>query len=281
MKIVNEIIEMRKALDRERGKGETIGFVPTMGYFHQGHLELMRQARGECDVVVVSIYVNAAQFGPAEDFDSYPRDLKRDRAFASDVGVDYLFCPTDLEMYQSGYSTYVEVGEITERLCGPSRPSHFKGVTTVVAKLFNIIKPNKAYFGQKDAQQVAVIKRMVEDLNFDLEIVVGSTVREKNGLAMSSRNTYLSNPEKEEALVLYQSLNRAREMVNSGERTADRIKQEILKIIESKPQVNLEYLSICDNQTLEELKYIDGETLIALAAKVGKTRLIDNIVIRV
>jgi len=281
VKIVKEIKEIRQVLNKERAEGKIIGLVPTMGYFHHGHLELMKHARKECDIVVVSLYVNPAQFSPAEDYDSYPRDLGRDEALAEQEGVDYLFCPPDSEMYLLNHLTYVEVKGITEKLCGVSRPHHFRGVTTIVAKLFNVVKPDKAYFGQKDAQQVTVIKKMAEDLSFDLEIVTVPTVREKDGLAMSSRNCYLSDSERKEALVLSESLQLAQSLIDSGELAAARIKQEIREIIESKPQVHLEYLSVCDNKTLEELPQIRGEILIALAAKVGKARLIDNIVIKV
>ncbi|GFP43547.1 pantoate--beta-alanine ligase, partial [Candidatus Hakubella thermalkaliphila] len=211
MKVISTIKELRAELSKERQEGKTIGLIPTMGYFHQGHLELMRRAREECAVVVVSLYVNPTQFAPSEDFESYPRDFERDKRLAENVGVDYLFCPSNAEMYLPNHLTYVEVEKITNKLCGASRPHHFKGVTTVVAKLFNIVKPDKAYFGQKDAQQVVVIRKMVEDLNFDLEIVVVPTAREEDGLAMSSRNTYLSAVEREEALVLSKSLQHAKE----------------------------------------------------------------------
>ncbi|GFP35783.1 pantoate--beta-alanine ligase [Candidatus Hakubella thermalkaliphila] len=281
MKVISTIKELRAELSKERQEGKTIGLIPTMGYFHQGHLELMRRAREECAVVVVSLYVNPTQFAPSEDFESYPRDFERDKRLAENVGVDYLFCPSNAEMYLSDHLTYVEVEKITNKLCGASRPHHFKGVTTVVANLFNIVKPDKAYVGQKDAQQVVVIRKMVKDLNFDLEIVVVPTAREEDGLAMSSRNTYLSAVEREEALVLSKSLQHAKELIDSGERIAQKIKEEMQKLIKSKPHVNLEYISICDNKTLEELSRIEGETLIALAAKAGKARLIDNIVIRV
>ncbi|MBT9170880.1 MAG: Pantothenate synthetase [Actinobacteria bacterium] len=280
MKVISTIKELRAELSKERQEGKTIGLIPTMGYFHQGHLELMRRAREECAVVVVSLYVNPTQFAPSEDFESYPRDFERDKRLAENVGVDYLFCPSNAEMYLPNHLTYVEVEKITNKLCGASRPHHFKGVTTVVAKLFNIVKPDKAYVGQKDAQQVVVIKKMVKDLNFDLEIVVVPTAREEDGLAMSSRNTYLSAVEREEALVLSKSLQHAKELIDSGERIAQKIKEEMQKLIKSKPHVNLEYISICDHKTLEELSRIEGETLIALAAKAGKVRLIDNIVIR-
>jgi pantoate--beta-alanine ligase len=281
MKVIRTIKELRQELKKEQQAGRTIGLVPTMGYFHEGHLELMRRAREGCDVVVVSLYVNPTQFAPSEDFESYPRDLERDKRLAENVGVDYLFCPSNGEMYLSDHLTYVEVKKITKKLCGASRPHHFRGVTTIVAKLFNIVQPDRAYFGQKDAQQVAVIKKMVDDLNFDVKIVVVPTVREEDKLAMSSRNIHLSDSEREEALILSQSLEHARILIDSGERIAQKIKDEMQKLIKSKPQVNLEYISICNNKTLEELSRVQGETLIALAARVGKARLIDNIVIKV
>lgn len=281
MKVISTIKELQRELKKDRQTGKTIGLVPTMGYFHQGHLELMRRARQECDIVVVSLYVNPTQFAPSEDFESYPRDFERDKKLAQSKGVDYLFCPSSAEMYLPDHLTYVQVERITEKLCGASRPHHFKGVTTIVAKLFNIVNPTVAYFGQKDAQQVAVIKKMVDDLNFDLEIVAVPTVREEDGLAMSSRNSYLSEAERKEALVLSMSLQHAKKLVDSGERIADKIRDEMQGLIRSEPGVNLEYISICDNKTLEELSRVQGETLIALAAEVGKARLIDNIVIKV
>lgn len=280
MKVINTIKELRQELDKERRAGKTIGFVPTMGYFHQGHLALMQRAKRECDVAVASLYVNPIQFGPNEDLESYPRDFERDKRLAEDAGVDYLFWPSDEEMYSPRHLTSVEVESITERLCGASRPHHFRGVTTIVAKLFNIVKPDIAYFGQKDAQQVAVIKQMVDDLNFDVEIAVVPTIREADGLAMSSRNIYLSDAERQEALVLHSSLQHAQKMIDSGERIATVIKEEMQQLITARPLVDLEYISICDSKTLEELQQVQGEILIALAARVGKARLIDNIVIK-
>jgi len=280
MKVITTISDLHKALKQLRQTGKTVGLVPTMGYFHQGHLELMRQARMDCDVVVVSLYVNPTQFAPSEDLEAYPRDLERDRKLAESEDVDFLFHPSDEEMYPNNHLTFVEVQEMTNKLCGVSRPHHFKGVTTIVAKLFNIVQPERAYFGQKDAQQVAVIKRMVEELNFPLHIVVVPTVREEDGLAMSSRNTYLSEPEREEALVLAQSLERAKEMINKGCRIASEIKNEMQEMIEDKPLVDLEYISVCDNKELQEISFIEGEILIAVAARVGKARLIDNIMIK-
>jgi len=281
MKVISTIKQLRAELEKERQEAKTIGLVPTMGYFHDGHLELMRKARDECDVVVVSLYVNPTQFAPTEDFEDYPRDPKRDLQLAEDAGVDYLFRPSNEEMYLPEHLTFVEVEEMTKKLCGASRQHHFRGVTTIVAKLFNIAQPDRAYFGQKDSQQVAVIKKMVGDLNFNLDVVVVPTVREKDGLAMSSRNTYLSVTEREDAKVISESLQYAKKLIDSGERSAQTIRSEMAGLVRSKPLVNLEYISICDNETLEELSKVDAETLIALAAKVGKARLIDNIVIKV
>ncbi len=281
MEVVNRIDEIRFKLAVERERKKTIGLVPTMGCFHEGHLGLMKQARNECDCVVTSLYVNPTQFAPSEDFDAYPRDLQRDVALAERAGVDFLFCPEDIEIYGFDNLTYVEVEKLSGKLCGKSRPSHFRGVATIVAKLFNIVKPDKAYFGQKDAQQTVVIAKMVRDLNFDLEIRVVPTEREQDGLAMSSRNAYLSSSEREAALVLHQCLQSAKNLVESGELMAERVRDAMRQMISGEPQVELEYISICDNTTLEEVPWIEGEILIALAAQVGKARLIDNVVVRV
>lgn len=280
MEVVKTIAELRVKLEYHRRDGKSIGLVPTMGYFHEGHLSLMRRARGECDVVVVSLYVNPIQFGPKEDFKEYPRDFNKDRKLAEEEGVDFLFAPSDQEMYPNQQLAFVEVAKITEGLCGAHRPGHFKGVATVCAKLFNIVEPNKAYFGQKDAQQALVVKRMVEDLNFNLEIVIYPMVREEDGLAMSSRNTYLPPKEREQALVLYRSLKLAEDLVRRGERSSKLVKDKMRKIIGKESEVQLEYLSICNGKTLEEVDSLEGETLIALAARVGSTRLIDNIVVK-
>lgn len=252
-----------------------------MGYFHKGHLSLMRQARKECDLVVISIYVNPLQFGPKEDFKKYPRDMKRDKKTAQEAGVDYIFAPDDKEIYHSGYSTYVDVeGTLTSGLCGAFRPGHFKGVTTVCAKLFQIVQPDIAYFGQKDAQQAVVIKRMVEDLNMPLKIKVCPTIREKDGLAMSSRNVYLSAKQRKASLILSRSLFLAEKMIKKENvLEAKKIKGKIKQLMQSEPLVNLEYIAVCDILNLEEIAKIKDGTLIALAARLGKTRLIDNIII--
>ncbi|HDP69724.1 MAG TPA: pantoate--beta-alanine ligase [Actinobacteria bacterium] len=279
MKIITTIKEIREALKKERKKSKTIGFIPTMGCLHEGHLALMRRARKDCDVVVVSIFVNPTQFGPSEDFEAYPRDLKKDAEMAEEVGVDYIFAPAIKEMYPRECLTYVNIGKITEVLCGAHRPSHFRGVATVVSKLFNIVQPNFAYFGEKDYQQLMVIKRMAEDLNLDIRIVGILTVREEDGLAMSSRNKYLNPKERKAALVLSKSLKLAERMVKNGEKNLKTVKEAMTKLIEKEPLVDLEYLAICDSISLKDLLEIKGKVLVALAAKVGKTRLIDNIIL--
>ncbi len=280
METIKEITIFRKKLREHRLKNQTIGFVPTMGYFHEGHLELMRRARKENDIVVVSVFVNPIQFGPAEDFNRYPRDLKSDFNNASKIGVDYVFTPLANKIYPEGFKTYVEVEEISELLCGHYRPGHFRGVTTVVALLFNIVQPDRAYFGAKDYQQMIIIKRMVKDLHFDLEIVEVPTVREKDGLAMSSRNEYLSKEERQAALILSKSLSVAQNLFTKGEHQIDKIRAEMEKVISTEPKFRLEYLNFCQLDNLKELKIIDRPTLIAMAGYIGKTRLIDNTVIK-
>lgn len=271
---------MQRLAERLRVEGR-MGFVPTMGALHQGHLELVRVVRQMCDRVVVSIFVNPIQFGPKEDYRSYPRDLRQDLRLLKQVGVDVVFYPDAKEMYPQGYSTYVEVEGLTRFLCGRSRPGHFRGVTTVVAKLFNIVKPNLAVFGQKDAQQAFVIKRMVEDLNFDIEIVVVPTVREADGLAMSSRNVYLSPKEREQAPVLYRALKKAERLIAEGEHDVKTVKQAMARLIRNESDGRIDYIEIVDTRRLEPLKKIRGEVLIALAVYFSKARLIDNIIVRV
>lgn len=281
MKIINSPKEIQKYCNFLRIEGKTIGFVPTMGALHEGHLSLMRQARAENDVVIASIFVNPTQFGPNEDYSAYPRDLEGDSKLASGVGVDIIFAPSARDMYPYGYSTFVDVEEITDKMCGASRPGHFQGVTTVVSKLFNLIHPHKAYFGQKDAQQCAVIKRMTVDLNFDIEIVIMPTIREKDGLAMSSRNKYLNPEERKSALVLINSLLLAENLIKSGEINASTIYQEMMSLINNEPSAKIDYISIVDSETLEAREMIKGSILIALAVYIGKTRLIDNIIIKI
>jgi len=262
-------------------EGKSIGFVPTMGYLHEGHMSLVKAAKKHTDVVVMSIFVNPLQFGPKEDFEKYPRDIKRDEALAGEAGVDVIFCPSVKDMYPEGYATHVNVECLTDSLCGASRPGHFKGVTTVVAKLFNIVKPDVAYFGQKDAQQVAVVRKMARDLNLDIEIKSMPIIRETDGLAMSSRNVYLSEEERHQALVLNQSLEKALSLVKAGERDPANVIKAIRELIARKPLVRIDYVSIVDAKGLKDISGISGEVLVALAAFVGKTRLIDNIIVKV
>ncbi len=257
----------------------TVGFVPTMGYLHEGHLSLIRRARQECDHVVVSIFVNPTQFGPNEDLARYPRDLERDLRLIEPLGVDVVWMPTAEVMYPKGYQTWVEVEAMTRPLEGAMRPGHFRGVTTVVAKLFNAVQPHKAYFGQKDAQQAAVIRRMTLDLNFPIEIVVCPTVREADGLAMSSRNVYLTDEQRRAATVLFRALSAAKELYESGERDAEKIRERMRTVLAAEPLAEVQYVSCADYDTLEELTEIKGKALLSMAVFIGKTRLIDNIVL--
>jgi pantoate--beta-alanine ligase len=280
MKIIKTIKEMKTVLASHREQAKIIGFVPTMGYLHQGHLSLIRRARQSSDIVVISIFVNPTQFGPQEDLARYPRDLKRDEELAEQEGVDYIFYPDVSEMYPEGYKTYVLVEELSKKMCGASRPEHFRGVTTIVLKLLNIIQPHCAYFGQKDAQQAIIIRRMVEDLNLDVKIEVEPIIREADGLAMSSRNSYLNAKEREAALVLYHALNLAQKLIKQGERNSPVIISQMEKLISQEPLARIDYISIVDNRNLQELAIINKEALIALAVYIGKTRLIDNITIQ-
>ena len=275
MKVIETIDEMRKLRQQLT---EPVGLVPTMGYLHEGHLSLVRRARIENPSVVVSIFVNPTQFGPREDFKAYPRDPQRDLTLLEKEKTDVVFMPSADEMYPPRFNSWVEVGKITERLEGASRPGHFRGVTTVVAKLFNIVQPTRAYFGQKDAQQVIVIKKMVADLDMNLEIVTLPTVREDDGLAMSSRNAYLNPEQRKAAVVLYQSLNLAQKLYADGERDAGKIRQEMTTLIQKEPLAEIDYISIADNETLDELDTVTPPALVSLAVKFGKTRLIDNVV---
>ena len=276
MKIIDKIDAMKKL---RRRLTEPVGFVPTMGYLHEGHLALVRRARAGNPSVVVSIFVNPTQFGPREDFSSYPRDTRRDLALLQKEGADVVFMPSVAEMYPGQFDGWVEVGKLTERLEGASRPGHFRGVTTVCAKLFNIIQPTTAYFGQKDAQQAVVIKKMVTDLNMSLEIVTVPTVREPDGLAMSSRNTYLNPEERRAATVLYQVLTLAQKLWSQGETDAQRLRQEMIKLIQKQPLATIDYVSVANAETLDELDTVNPPALVSLAVKIGKTRLIDNIVL--
>lgn len=280
MRVIETIAEMQQQADQWRRDGLAIGFVPTMGYLHDGHLELMRCAKTKSDRVVVSIFVNPTQFAPGEDFERYPRDLDRDMALMAPVGVDVVFVPTVGEMYPEGYQTYVEVGEISQPLCGAKRPGHFRGVTTVVAKLFHIVKPHVAVFGEKDYQQLLVIRRMVLDLAMDVEIVGHPIVREPDGLAMSSRNVYLSDEERIEALLLSKALAEVSRLVDGGERAASVLVSAAQKVLERGTRVRIDYVELRDAETLQEITTLDRPGVLALAAFVGKARLIDNTVLR-
>jgi len=279
MKVIKSIKEMQTLCESLRLSGKRISFVPTMGYFPEGHLSLMKEARKTADYVVVSIYVNPTQFGPKEDFSKYPRDFERDAQMAESVGVDAIFFPENKEMYPNAYQTYVDVEKVTQNLCGMSRPGHFRGVTTVCCKLFNIVKPHSAIFGKKDFQQLAAIKRMVADLNQDLEIVGLPTFREPDGLAMSSRNVYLSKEERSSALTLVGALKLAQQLYAEGERSAAVMIKQAEKLIKNEEFTDIDYIKICDTATLEDGNEIKGEVVMALAVKVGKTRLIDNSVL--
>jgi pantoate--beta-alanine ligase len=280
MEIISTMREMSRISDELRSSGKTIVLVPTMGYFHEGHLSLMREGRRRGDVLVVSLFVNPTQFGEGEDYQIYPRDFSRDKALVEGIGVDILFVPTVEQMYPEGCQTFVETERVTKPMEGQFRPNHFRGVTTVVAKLFNIVKPHIAIFGEKDFQQLAVIRRMVEDLNMGVEIIGMPIVRERDGLAMSSRNQYLTSDQREAALSLNRSLQEASQLFRSGERNSGRIIDAVERVIGPERDVTIEYVEIRDAKTLEEIEMIEGQAVIALAIKVGKVRLIDNLVFR-
>lgn len=275
MNILRTAEEMRRWSLQQRGAGRTIGLVPTMGALHEGHASLMRASVADNDISVVSIYVNPAQFAPHEDFGRYPRSFEADCALSTQIGIDAVYAPTDSTMYPEGYATYVEVERLTKRLCGVSRPTFFRGVTTVVTKLFNAVQPDRAYFGQKDAQQAAVIRRMARDLDFGIEIVVLPIVRESDGLAMSSRNAYLSREERKRALCLSRGLFQAQALLEAGERNPERILSTVRKAL---GEVTIDYVELVDANTIEPVEEIRGRVLVAVAAWVGETRLIDNIV---
>ncbi|MEW6239221.1 MAG: pantoate--beta-alanine ligase [Chloroflexota bacterium] len=270
---LDELRSARRLLD------EPVGFVPTMGYLHEGHISLARRAREECRSVVASIFVNPTQFGPNEDLSKYPRDPERDLRLLEPVGVDLVWTPTPEEMYPPGFQTWVEVEGLTRPLEGAARPGHFRGVTTVVAKLFNAVQPQVAYFGQKDAQQAAVIRRMTRDLDFPIEVVVCPTVREADGLAMSSRNAYLNADERRAATVLFRALSAAKVVFEKGERDAGRLRQVVTETVSAEPLAKLQYVSCADYDTLEELEKVSGKSLLSMAVFMGKTRLIDNFVL--
>lgn len=278
MKIIRTVSEMQRSADELR-KTQTIGLVPTMGYLHEGHLALVKAARKMADVVVVSIFVNPIQFGPSEDLARYPRDFERDSMLLEQENTDIIFYPDDGEMYEKEFSTYVEVKKLEDHLCGKTRTGHFTGVATVVTKLFNIVKPHYAVFGQKDYQQLTVIERMVRDLNLDVKIIPHPTVREPDGLAMSSRNTYLSPEERKKALAISSSLKRAEEMFKAGLNDAGAIKKTVNDILQQEGGINVEYVDICDAMTLEDVSLVERKAVLAIACRIGKTRLIDNTIL--
>ncbi|MGO9210918.1 MAG: pantoate--beta-alanine ligase [Terriglobales bacterium] len=279
MKICHTIAEMRAASRAARQDGRRLGFVPTMGALHAGHISLVRAARQQCDSVAVSIFVNPTQFGPKEDFSKYPRTFERDRELLEAEGVAILFAPSTEEMYPPGTTTFVTVEGLSEKLCGRSRPGHFRGVATVVAKLFNIVEPDLAFFGQKDSAQAVIIRRMVRDLAFDVEIVVCPIVREPDGLALSSRNAYLDPRQRKQATALYRSLMRVQTLVDGGESDSARLIAAALEVFKEEPEVRLDYFEIVDRETLDPVADISRGALVAVAAFVGATRLIDNIVL--
>jgi pantoate--beta-alanine ligase len=281
MEIINRRQRMGSVARKvRREQDKTIGLVPTMGALHDGHLSLIREARRMCDVVVVSVFVNPTQFGPGEDFAHYPRDLTTDTAILTDYNVDYIFAPSPEEIYPKGFATYVTVDGLSEQLEGASRPGHFRGVATVVTILLNIVRPDFAFFGQKDAQQTIIVKRLIRDLAFETEIVVLPTVREASGLALSSRNAYLNEEEQQAASIIYRALSRAREAYQNGERNGARLAGTVRATIESEPRARVDYISVTDAETMERLEKLDDRTvLVALAVHFGKTRLIDNIIL--
>jgi len=285
MEILKKITECRSIVNNIKKRGLTIGFIPTMGFLHEGHLSLVRKAKKECDRVFISIFVNPIQFGPGEDFVNYPRDIKRDISLAEKGGVDYIFYPTAKEMYGSDFKTAIEVKELGDIMCGKYRPGHFAGVTTVVLKFFNIIRPDRAYFGQKDYQQLVIIKRMVYDMNLDVKITGCTTVREKDGLALSSRNKYLSAGERKNATVLYGSLIEAKRMIKKGEKDLEKIRKTIMiKLKKNRFIKKVDYFDFRDPGTLEYIKKVNEgnrNILAAIAVQIGRTRLIDNMVIKV
>lgn len=281
MEIIRKVDEMKFKIQEIKKTGKTIGFVPTMGYLHEGHKSLIDRAHKENEIVVVSVFVNPTQFGPNEDFEKYPRDEKKDSQLCEQAGCDVMFIPEPKDMYPEGYNTYVDVLGLTEGLCGASRPGHFRGVCTVVLKLFNIVKPQRAYFGQKDAQQLAVIRRMALDLNLDVEIVGCPIVRESDGLALSSRNVYLSADERREALVLSRALQEVKKLIEEGQNDVFTIKEKMIRMINAAKYSQIDYIEFVDNRSLKPVEKVKGEILVALAVRIGKTRLIDNMVVNI
>ena len=278
MQIVSTVEEVRKQVKKWREEGLSVGLVPTMGYLHEGHKSLIDKAVEQNDRVVVSVFVNPIQFGPNEDLATYPRDLERDAALCENAGANLIFHPEPENMYESDFCSFIDMDGLTKGLCGKTRPTHFRGVCTVVGKLFNIVEPDRAYFGQKDAQQLAVIRRMVRDLNFDLEVIGCPIIREDDGLAKSSRNTYLSKEERKAAVILHKGLLRCEELVKAGEKSAATVKQAITEIIESEPLAKIDYVEIVNFDNIETIETIDGSILAAVAVYIGKTRLIDNFI---
>lgn len=281
MEITGSVKEVRSVVKEWRKQGLSVGFVATMGYLHEGHKSLIERANKENDKVVVSIFVNPMQFGPTEDLESYPRDLERDSAVCEEAGANLIFHPEPSEMYAEDFCTFVDMNGLTKGLCGKTRPIHFRGVCTVVNKLFNIVKPDRAYFGQKDAQQLAVIKRMVRDLNMDIEVVGCPIVREEDGLAKSSRNTYLSAEERKAATILNKSLTKGKELVLAGERNSDKVINAIKSILDSEPLAKIDYVEVVDSLSIEKVDKIEKSVLVAIAVYIGKTRLIDNFIFEV
>ncbi|MBO5073670.1 MAG: pantoate--beta-alanine ligase [Eubacterium sp.] len=279
MKIVSAVDDVRQQVREWRAGGLSVGLVPTMGYLHEGHKSLIDKAVEQNDRVVVSVFVNPTQFGPGEDLATYPRDLDRDAALCEEAGASLIFHPEKEDMYFDDFCTWVDMDGLTKGLCGKTRPTHFRGVCTLVSKLFHIVQPDRAYFGQKDAQQLAVIRRMVRDLNFDLEIVGCPIIREEDGLAKSSRNTYLSPEEREAATILHKALVQGREMIQNGEKQADAVVKEITAIIQSEPLAKIDYVEVVDFDRIESIQTIEGTVLTAVAVYIGKTRLIDNFII--
>lgn len=278
MKVITTIDEVRDQVKSWRNNGESIGLVPTMGYLHEGHQSLMASAKKDNQRVIVTIFVNPMQFGPKEDLASYPRDLERDKKACQQMGVDLIFCPSADEMYDANFNSYVNVNGLTDALCGKKRPGHFKGVCTVVTKLFNITQPDRAYFGQKDAQQLAVIQRMVQDLNIPIEIIGCPIVRESDGLAKSSRNSYLSEQERLAAICLYHSIEQAKQMIKAGEKSVATILKAMQNVINNEPLAKIDYIEFVDFATLTNVDVLKQDSLCALAVYIGKTRLIDNFI---
>ncbi len=276
MRVVKSVKEVRDAVKEWKAQGLSVGFVPTMGYLHEGHESLIKKAVKDNDRVVVSIFVNPMQFGPTEDLDKYPRDLERDSKLCENAGANLIFHPEKEEMYFEDFSSYVDINGLSDELCGKSRPIHFRGVCTVVTKLFNIVNPDRAYFGEKDAQQLAIIRRFVRDLNIDIEIIGCPIIREEDGLAKSSRNTYLSKEERQAALILSQSLNLAKDAINSGEGNSSVVIDIISNSIKKEPLAKIDYIEVVDSLSMKPVKTIEKSVLVAIAVYIGKTRLIDN-----